>query len=56
MKFLQIKIQIYQKENQETIIEINKIAFGLRRLFFKTNIYIPRHRTRNKCSKLDKFF
>jgi hypothetical protein len=35
MEFLQIKIQIYQKEKQETIFEIDKIAFGLRRLFLK---------------------
>jgi hypothetical protein len=28
MKFLQIKIQAYQKEKQKTIIEINEIALG----------------------------
>jgi hypothetical protein len=55
IEFLQIKIQIYQKEKQETIFEIDKIAFGLGRLFLKTNIYIPRHTTRNKCLKLDFF-
>ncbi len=35
MEFLQIKKQIYQKEKQETIFEIDKIAFGLGRLFLK---------------------
>jgi len=33
MEFLQIEIQIYQKEKQEKKFEIDKIAFGLGRLF-----------------------
>jgi hypothetical protein len=43
-------------KNKQQCFKSIKIAFGLGRLFLKTNIYIPRHTTRNKCLKLDKLF
>jgi hypothetical protein len=58
MEFLQIKINtnILKGKTRKKCIEIDKISFGLGRLFLKTNIYIPRHTRRNKCLKLDKLF